>query len=93
MMSQEEIDHAMAVKAALIAHPEWLKTTIMAAASGVDEAMRRVERDRSEWEMVAINAMEVRLFKDNKGWLAQKIETLKPRASFRWDHILERMLK
>ncbi len=74
-------------------NPEWLLSAMQALQTGMAQRLERERFEKSEWENVALNAMEARLFKSNKGWLAQKIDRLRDNASFRWDHIIESLMK
>lgn len=93
MISEEEGAFYRTIRKSIEEHPEWTGTAMEAIQNGVSDRLYRERHQRIEWETIAMNAMETRLFKDNKGWLASKIEALKDTASFRWDHIIERMKK
>jgi hypothetical protein len=55
--------------------------------------LRQERHEKSEWEVIAFNAMEARIFKSNKMWLSQKIDRLHKSALLKWDHIIERLQK
>ena len=93
MISQEEGEFYSYIKGKICEHPEWLLSAMQAIQSGTAQRLERERFEKSEWENLALNAMEGRLFKGNKGWIAQKIDRLRDNAMFRWDHIIERLNK
>ena len=93
MISDEEIQFYKNLRKDIAQNPEWLASALQAAHQGVEDRLKQEVHMRVEWETVALNAMETRLFNTNKGWLSGKIEALKGKASFRWDHIIERLRK
>ena len=93
MISEEEGRFYTYVRETVREHPDWLLSAMQALQSGVAQRLERERFEKSEWETVAMNAMEGRLFKGNKGWLAQKIDRLRDNALFRWDHIIQRLNK
>lgn len=93
MISEEEGRFYSDLRAEIKRHPEWTASAIQAIQSGLTERINQEVDASKEWETVALNAMEARMFKNNKGWLAQKIEKLEGRAFFRWTHIIERLKK
>lgn len=92
-MNKAEYEFANFVRACVFNNPEWLRTAIDAACAGSFASIEQAAKDRSEWEVIAINAMEARLFSRNKGWLADMIEKHKGRTSMQWDRIIERLRK
>lgn len=92
-MDREQYEFANFVRACVFKNPEWLRTAIDAACAGSYAAQEQALQDRAEWETIAINAMEARLFARNKGWLADMIEKHAGRTSMRWDRVLERLRK
>jgi hypothetical protein len=93
MISDEEIQFYKNLRKDIAQNPEWLASALQAVHQGVEDRLKQEVHMRVEWETVALNAMETRLFNTNKGWLSSKIEALKDKASFRWDHIIERLRK
>lgn len=93
MISQEEGEFYSALKQAISKHPDWLLSAMQAIQSGMEQRLREEQHQRTEWETIAFNAMEARIFKSNKRWLAQKIDRLHASAFFKWDSIIERLQK
>lgn len=91
MMEGKEAEFFQMVETAIKENPRWVETAVRAVQSGIVSRIKLEQNDRIEWETVAMNAMEARMFKHNKGWLAQKIEKLEGRSFFRWEHIIERL--
>ena len=93
MMDPKALQFCIYVREQLKANPEWQGMVISAAVSGVADAMQVLRSDRNEWEGIAMNAVEARLFTRNKPSIADRIEALEPRACFRWAHVIEAMRK
>jgi len=93
MISEEEGRFYTYVRETIKDNPDWLLSAMQALQSGMSQRLERERFEKNEWENVALNAMEARLFRNNKGWLAQKIDRLRENAMFRWDHIIERLNK
>ena len=93
MISEEESKFYAILRDAIRQHPEWLMSAMQAINAGMEQRMRQERRDKSEWETIAFNAMEARIFKGNKMWLSQKIDRLHDNALFKWDSIIERLQK
>lgn len=93
MISEEESVFYGNLREVIKQHPEWLMSAMQAINAGMEQRLRQETHEKSEWEVVAFNAMEARIFKSNKMWLAQKIDRLRKSAMFRWDHIIERLQK
>ncbi len=93
MISEEESRFYGNLREAIRQHPEWLMSAMQAINAGMEQRMRQERRDKSEWETIAFNAMEARIFKGNKMWLSQKIDRLHKSALFKWDSIIERLRK
>lgn len=90
-MTQAEIEFYNAVRAVIQREPELHRVAMAALTDGMLHAIHEARHDRSEWEAVAMNAMHTRLFKNNRGWLADKIAALNGRASMRWDSTIEKL--
>lgn len=93
MISDAELQFYKKLREDIEQHPDWLSSAMEATHQGLQYRLAKESERRNEWEIIAMNAMEARLFNTNKDWLSRKIEALKDTASFRWDHIIERMKK
>jgi len=93
MISQEEGEFYSALKQAISKHPDWLLSAMRAIQFGMEQRLTEEQHQKAEWEAIAFNAMEARIFKHNKKWLAQKIDRLRAGAFFKWDSIIERLQK
>ena len=93
MISEEESKFYSALREAIRENPNWLMTAMQAITSGMDQRLRQERHEKSEWETIAFNAMEARIFKGNKMWLSQKIDRLHKSALFKWDSMIERLQK
>jgi len=93
MISQEESVFYNTLREAIKQNPEWLMSAMMAINSGMEQRLKQERHEKSEWETVAFNAMETRIYTSNKMWLSQKIDRLHKSALFKWDHIIERLQK
>ena len=58
---------------------------------GVLLALQQARQDQADWEIIANMAMNKRLLDGNELFIADKIDKLKDRASFRWDWYSERL--
>jgi len=90
-MTEDEYNLYNTIRNALAKNPEWLETCISAISKGTRDALDTANKDKLEWEVVAVNATEARLFSTNRAWLADKITGLAARSAFRWDAVLEKM--
>lgn len=93
MISQEEGEFYIKLRDDISRNPKWMLSAMQAINRGIDERLRLEQHQRTEWETIAFNAMDARLFGKNKNWLAQKIDSLRDGASFKWDFIVERLQK
>jgi hypothetical protein len=93
MISEEESKFYSALREDIRQHPEWLMSAVQAIHAGMEHRLRQERHEKSEWETIAFNAMEARIFKNNKMWLSQKIDRLNKSALFKWDYIIERLRK
>lgn len=93
MISEEESRFYGNLREAIRQHPEWLMSAMQAINAGMEQRLRQERRDKSEWETIAFNAMEARIFKGNKMWLSQKIDRLRDNSLFDWDKMIERLQK
>lgn len=93
MISEEESRFYGNLREVIRQHPEWLMSAMQAINAGMEQRLRQERRDKSEWETIAFNAMEARIFKGNKMWLSQKIDRLRDNSLFDWDKMIERLQK
>lgn len=93
MTTKEEMEFLDNLRQTMKEHPDWLGSAMNAIQSGIKGRINQEVDNAKEWETVAINAIEGRLFNSNKNWIRQKIEAMETRAFFRWSHIIERMKK
>jgi hypothetical protein len=93
MISEEEGAFYTRLRKDIEQNPQWVLSAMQAIQSGITNRLKQEQDDRADWETIAAAAMEARMFKNNKGWLAHKIERLEARAFFRWSHIIEGLKK
>lgn len=93
MISEEESRFYGNLRETIKQNPEWLMSAMQAINAGMEHRLRQERHEKSEWETIALNAMEARIFKSNKMWLSQKIDRLRNNAAFKWDSIIERLQK
>jgi len=58
---------------------------------GIQLSAQNGRRDQADWEIIANMAMNKRLLDGNELFIADKIESLKDRASCRWDWYVEKL--
>jgi hypothetical protein len=58
---------------------------------GIQVSAQNGRRDQADWEIIANMAMNKRLLDGNELFIADKIESLKDRASCRWDWYVEKL--
>ena len=58
---------------------------------GIQLSAQQARRDQADWEIIANMAMNKRLLDGNELFIADKIDSLKERASFRWDWYAEKL--
>jgi len=93
VISEEESVFYSTLREAIKENPQWLMTAMQAINSGMEQRLRQEKHEKTEWEVIAFNAMETRIFKSNKMWLSQKIDRLHKSALLKWDSIIERLQK
>lgn len=93
MMNQEEAEFYGNLREAIRLHPQWMLSAMQAIHAGMEQRLRQEQREKSEWETIAFNAMEARIFKGNKMWLSQKIDRLHGNSLFDWGKMIERLQK
>lgn len=91
MISQEEGEFYIKLRDDISRHPDWLLSAMQAIQSGMSQRLAEEQHKKAEWEAIAFNAMEGRIFKSNKKWLAQKIDRLRASAFFKWDKMIEKL--
>jgi hypothetical protein len=67
------------------ADPRMLRLVIGAAIGGCEDAAFTTMQRAADMEVVAAMALNGRVFKDNKNFLAQKLEKWNGQTSLRWD--------
>lgn len=93
MMNQEEAEFYSNLREAIRLNPQWMLSAMQAIHAGMEQRLRQERHEKSEWETIAFNAMEARIFKGNKMWLSQKIDRLRDNSLFDWDKMIERLQK
>ena len=58
---------------------------------GIQLSAQNGRRDQADWEIIANMAMNKRLLDGNELFIADKIDKLKDRATFRWDWYVEKL--
>jgi hypothetical protein len=58
---------------------------------GIQLSAQNGRRDQADWEIIANMAMNKRLLDGNELFIADKIDALKDRATFRWDWYVEKL--
>lgn len=92
MTDPDPVKIYLEVKKAVEAHPSLGIHILQGVTDGLQAAAEKAHNDRIEWETVALVALEGRLFAgSNKGMLADRIESLNPRAAFKWDRLIDRL--
>lgn len=93
MISEEESRFYGNLRETIKQNPEWLMSAMQAINAGMEQRLRQERHEKSEWETIAFNAMEARIFKGNKMWLSHKIDRLRDNSLFDWDKMIERLQK
>lgn len=58
---------------------------------GIQLSAQNSKRDQADWEIIANMALNKRLLDGHELFIADKIEKLKDRATFRWDWYVEKL--
>ena len=58
---------------------------------GIQVSAQNGRRDQADWEIIANMALNKRLLDGNEMFIADKIDNLKDRATFRWDWYVEKL--
>lgn len=93
MIGEDESRFHNTLRETIKENPDWLMTAMQAINSGMVQRLKQERHEKTEWEVIAFNAMEARIFKSNKMWLSQKIDRLRDKALFNWDKMIERLQK
>ena len=91
MTEQEKLQLYLQVSHAIEQDPEAIKWAIKGITDGLRIATKQAREDQVEWEVIANMAMNKRLLDGHELFIADKIEALKDRASFRWDWYVEKL--
>ena len=91
MTEQEKLQLYLQVSHAIEQDPEAIEFAIKGLTDGLRIAAKQAREDQVSWEVIANMAMNKRLFDGHELFIADKIEALKDRASFRWDWYVEKL--
>ena len=91
MTEQEKLQLYLQVSHAIEQDPEAIEWAIKGITDGLRIAAKQAREDQVSWEVIANMAMNKRLLDGHELFIADKIEALKDRASFRWDWYVEKL--
>ena len=91
MNEQEKLNLYLQVSHAIEQDPEAIEWVIKGITDGLRIAAKQAREDSSGWEVIANMAMNKRLLDGNELFIADKIDGLKERATFRWDWYIEKL--
>jgi len=91
MTEQEKLQLYLQVSHAIEQDPEAIEWAIKGITDGLRIAAKQAREDQAGWEIIANMAMNKRLLDGNELFIADKIDKLKDRASFRWDWYVEKL--
>jgi hypothetical protein len=91
MNEQEKLQLYLQVSHAIEQDPEVIEWAIKGITDGLRIAAKQAREDQAGWEVIANMAMSKRLFDGHELFLADKVDTLKDRASCRWDWYVEKL--
>jgi len=91
MTEQEKLQLYLQVSHAIEQDPEAIEWAIKGITDGLRIAAKQAREDQAGWEVIANMAMNKRLLDGHELFIADKIESLKGRASFRWDWYVEKL--
>ena len=91
MTEQEKLQLYRQVSHAIEQDPEAIEWAIKGITDGLRIAAKQAREDQAGWEIIANMAMNKRLLDGNELFIADKIEKLKDRASFRWDWYVDKL--
>jgi len=88
---QEKLHLYLQVSHAIEQDPEAIEWAIKGITDGLRIAAKQAREDQAGWEIIANMAMNKRLLDGNELFIADKIDGLKERATFRWDWYAEKL--
>jgi len=91
MTEQEKLQLYLQVSHAIEQDSEAIEWAIKGITDGLRIAAKQAREDQAGWEVIANMAMNKRLLDGNELFIADKIDSLKERASFRWDWYAEKL--
>jgi hypothetical protein len=91
MTEQEKLQLYLQVSHAIEQDPEAIEWAIKGITDGLRIAAKQAREDQAGWEVIANMAINKRLLDGNELFIADKIDSLKERASFRWDWYAEKL--
>ena len=91
MTEQEKLQLYLQVSHAIEQDPEAIEWAIKGITDGLRIAAKQAREDQAGWEVIANMAMNKRLLDGHEMFIADKIDKLKDRASFRWDWYVEKL--
>ena len=91
MTEQEKLQLYLQVSHAIEQDPEAIEWAIKGITDGLRIAANQAREDQTGWEVIANMAMNKRLLDGHELFIADKIDKLKDRASFRWDWYIEKL--
>ena len=91
MTEQEKLQLYLQVSHAIEQDSEAIEWAIKGITDGLRIAAKQAREDQAGWEVIANMAMNKRLLDGNELFIADKIDSLKERASFRWDWYIEKL--
>ncbi len=91
MTEQEKLQLYLQVSHAIEQDPEAIEWAIKGITDGLRIAAKQAREDQAGWEVIANMAMNKRLLDGHEMFIADKIDKLKDRASFRWDWYIEKL--
>jgi len=91
MNEQEKAQFYLHVCRTVEKDPAAIEWAIKGINDGLRIAAEQARRDQADWEVIANMAMNKRLLDGHELFIADKIDKLKERASFRWDWYVEKL--
>jgi len=91
MTEQEKLQLYLQVSYAIEQDPEAIEWAIKGITDGLRIAAKQAREDQAGWEIIANMAMNKRLLDGHELFIADKIDKLKDRATFRWDWYVEKL--
>ena len=88
-MNEDELEIYWKVKDWCSTNPELISVIVKAATDGVGTYAQQVNKDRTEWELIASAATMRRWEGDRLAFVKQKISGMEGRTRLSWDWLLE----